>query len=46
MKGQEKAKRSKKEARQEEQGRKLVNAIFVALIVLAIIFMVYSASVQ
>ncbi len=43
MNDKSKARRAAYEKRQEENGRKIVNWIFAILVILAIIFIVYSA---
>ncbi len=43
MNDKSKARRAAYEKRQEEKGRKIVNWIFAILVILAVIFIVYSA---
>ncbi len=45
MKDQKKARREAYEKRQEKEGRKVVNWIFAILVILAIIFIIYSMTI-
>ncbi len=45
MNDKSKARRAAYEKRQEEKGRKIVNWIFAALVILAVIFIIYSATI-
>ena len=45
MNDKSKARRAAYEKRQEEKGRKIVNWIFAVLVILAVIFIVYSATI-
>ncbi len=45
MNDKSKARRAAYEKRQEEKGRKIVNWIFAVLVILAVIFIIYSATI-